>query len=109
MSWAYCGEDADGRPIGSAVEATCDEDGCDTPIDRGLAYACGGIHGADDAACDWYFCYRHLWYAQTPTGAWRQVCRACYDALGGGGQPSRHPWQQPLQQPLRNNNEELGD
>lgn len=31
MSWADCGEDSKDRPIGWAVEATCDHPGCDAP------------------------------------------------------------------------------
>lgn len=58
MGWANCGEDSKGRPIGYAVAATCDHPGCEAKIDRGLAYACGGMHGEEDG-CEGYFCEKH--------------------------------------------------
>lgn len=58
MGWAY-GE-IDGREVGYGVAATCDEDGCDTQIDRGLAYCCGGMHGGAEDGCGRYFCGEHL-------------------------------------------------
>ena len=45
MGWSY-GENMDGKEIGYSVEASCEHPGCDKKIDRGLAYACGGDHGA---------------------------------------------------------------
>jgi len=62
MGWAYCGKDRDGREIGYAIEATCDHPGCKTKIDRGLSYACGGMHGEDVNDCHKYFCPEHLFY-----------------------------------------------
>lgn len=72
MGWANCGSDSKGRPIGYAHSARCDHPGCDAKIDRGLAYACGGMHGrgtlgGDEAvdwdawsiACEGYFCEAH--------------------------------------------------
>jgi hypothetical protein len=69
MSWAHCGEDHRKRPVGYAVEATCDHPGCDARIDRGLAYVCGGEHRGiqvDDhegasfvLTCGGYFCPDH--------------------------------------------------
>jgi hypothetical protein len=62
MGWANCGEDSRGRPIGYAWEATCDRPGCNAKIDRGLAYACGGMHGNEalggDPDADWTATYR---------------------------------------------------
>jgi len=64
MGWADCGVDSNGRPIGYAFRATCDQSGCDAKIDRGLAYACGDMHGEGseegDTYCEKYFCYDHL-------------------------------------------------
>ncbi len=57
--WANCGTDSEGRPIGYAHEATCDHPGCEEKIDRGLAYACGSMHGSD-WSCEKYFCSKHL-------------------------------------------------
>ena len=74
MSWADCGEDSRGRPIGYAFQGECDETGCPAVIDRGLGYACGGMHGFLDAACDGYFCPAHL-FANTDG---QFVCRGCF-------------------------------
>jgi len=61
MGWANCGEDSKGRKIGYAIEAFCDHPGCTETIDRGLSYACGGMHGVGpDGACEGYFCGNHL-------------------------------------------------
>lgn len=73
MGWANCGEDSTGRPIGHAHEAVCDEPGCDERIDRGLSYACGGMHGNETAeggesCCGGYFCGEHLG-KHTPRGS----------------------------------------
>lgn len=59
MGWGNCGEDSNGRPIGYCHEATCDHVGCNTKIDRGLSYACGGMHGEDEISCEKYFCEEH--------------------------------------------------
>jgi hypothetical protein len=60
MGWANCGDDEDGRPIGYAIQATCDHPGCDKEIDRGLDYVCGNMHGGDGRGCGKYFCHAHL-------------------------------------------------
>ncbi len=73
MGWANCGQDSRGRNIGYAVRARCDYPGCNVRIDRGLANACGGMHGTStlggmdgfdwDAtfpSCEGYFCGGHL-------------------------------------------------
>lgn len=59
MGWAHCGTDSKGREIGYGIPATCDHEGCDAKIDRGLAYACGGMHGSDGGSCEGYFCSDH--------------------------------------------------
>lgn len=85
MGWANCGFDSQGRPIGYAHEAICDHPGCDQKIDRGLAYACGGMHGdLGGEACEKYFCGKHLFfvdheamgYDQLTSG---QLCETCYN------------------------------
>lgn len=78
MGWGDCGFDDDGRPIGYSVSATCDEPGCDAPIDRGLSYVCGGMHGGGEHGCGRYFCSGHLWYV---SGAGGDLCKACSDAM----------------------------
>jgi len=60
MGWASCGTDVNGRPIGYTHEAVCDHHQCETIIDRGLAYVCGGMHGEDEYSCEKYFCEKHM-------------------------------------------------
>lgn len=60
MGWAFCGTDRNGREIGYGISATCDHEGCEKEIDRGLAYACGDMHGEDMYWCHRYFCPDHL-------------------------------------------------
>lgn len=88
MGWANCGEDSKGRPIGYAHEATCDAPGCNEKIDRGLSFACGGMHGTDDQygfggiSCERYFCSKHL-KALCFKDNYKEyvlwVCQECYD------------------------------
>jgi hypothetical protein len=52
---------ADGREAGYSVEATCDQEGCDEQIDRGLGYLCGRTPGGDEYGCGGYFCANHLY------------------------------------------------
>lgn len=61
MGWAY-GHNAEGREVGYSVAATCDLDGCDEKIDRGLAYVCGGMHDGGEFGCGRYFCPSHLYH-----------------------------------------------
>ena len=74
MGWANCGTDSEGHPIGYAHEAECDHPGCDRRIDRGLSYACGGMHGEDVSYCEKYFCGDHLIHC--PHHDW-WVCEEC--------------------------------
>lgn len=78
MGWADCGDDSKGRPIGYAHEATCDHPGCDTKIDRGLAYVCGDMHGEDEYSCEGYFCPQHRnGFIKTDQGRVISVCKSC--------------------------------
>jgi hypothetical protein len=85
MGWSNCGTDSRGRPIGYAHRATCDHVSavtgkkCKVKIDRGLAYACGGMHGADEFSCEGYFCPKHLFYSDNEE-VHGQLCKACCDA-----------------------------
>lgn len=85
MGWANCGTDSDGRSIGYAVEATCDHPGCNTKIDRGLSYACGGMHGSslpNGVDCEGYFCSEHLILADVEGEARSKfLCPECYEGL----------------------------
>lgn len=83
MGWANCGEDSKGRLIGYAHDAICDHPGCEKEIHRGLAYACGGMHGdCGGQACENYFCTDHLYsvdheamgYDELSVG---QLCESC--------------------------------
>lgn len=77
MGWANCGTDSKGRPIGYAHSATCDESGCERAIDRGLAHACGGMHGEDEHSCEGYFCSEHLGIIELDEKRTAVVCGAC--------------------------------
>ncbi len=77
MGWVNCGEDSDGRPIGYAHQATCDHEGCEKDIHRGLSYACGGMHGQDVYGCEKYFCEDHMTYVGTINGG-KEICTDCY-------------------------------
>lgn len=79
MGWANCGEDSHGRPIGYAHEATCDHPGCSVRIDRGLSYACGGMHGELEGACEKYFCNKHLSKWSLVDGESKAICEQCYN------------------------------
>ncbi|UTU08060.1 hypothetical protein CcrC1_gp374 [Caulobacter phage C1] len=81
MGWADCGTDSQDRPIGYAHAATCDHPGCEAQIHRGLAYACGGMHGSS-SGCEGYFCADHLVYVWDPgEGVGVQVCETCESVL----------------------------
>lgn len=86
MGWANCGEDSKGRPIGYAHEATCDHPGCTAKIDRGLSYACGGMHGdCGGQACEGYFCQEHLHLVDRKAMGFTeldqgQLCPACLES-----------------------------
>lgn len=75
MGWANCGTDNHGRPIGYAISAACDHPRCNEKIDRGLAHACGGMHGNAEDSCDRYFCASHLVFYLDGDG--QQRCEPC--------------------------------
>lgn len=78
MGWGDCGQDSQGRNIGYVFPATCDFPGCKEKIDRGLAYACGGMHGEDSYSCEKYFCYNHKnKHIDTPDGDCLSICQNC--------------------------------
>jgi hypothetical protein len=83
MGWGDCGTDRKGRPIGYLHRGKCDHPGCKTKIDRGLSYACGGMHGTGEGGCEGYFCYEHLYHVEDPHGwigrqkGFAVVCEAC--------------------------------
>lgn len=74
MGYAYYEIIRNGEKIeaGYSVETVCEKDGCETPIDRGLAYLCGKTPGGDEHGCGGYFCGQHLYGGQQ--------CEACSEA-----------------------------
>lgn len=85
MGWANCGDDSNGRPIGYAHEGTCDQEGCDEKIVRGLAFVCGQMHGSDEVSCEKYFCGKHKAnYVMSPSIE-TQVCDECAKTLINSG------------------------
>ena len=81
MSWSHCGTDSTGRAIGYAHRACCDQPGCDAVIDRGLDYACGGMHGTTELGCEKYFCSEHRGNTVEDCGGFECVCEACATTL----------------------------
>lgn len=87
MGYAF-GQNNNGREIGYGVEATCDWPDCETEIDRGLEYCCGGVDGVSNAGmdgesyCGDFFCGKHKTF---------DVClkcaRKCPDCKGEGWLP----------------------
>ena len=80
MGWSDCGTDRNGRPIGYGHEATCDHKECNLKIDRGLAFACGGMHGEGEHFCEKYFCYEHLFFVVVNDES-KFLCKDCLNAL----------------------------
>lgn len=101
MGWANCGKDSKGRPIGYSWPATCDHPGCDAKIDRGLSYACGGMHGDSDTCpttdngvcCEGYFCGKHMMVAcpDGEGGPCIPVCFACAPLNEGDDEEPEEP------------------
>lgn len=82
MSWANCGEDSRGRPIGYAHNGKCDHPGCNVKINRGLAHACGDMHGFTEYGCEKYFCEDHRWnFAYIDQNRYTRICDECAQDL----------------------------
>lgn len=90
MSWSHCGTDSQGRLIGYAHSATCDHKDCSRPIDRGLSYACGGMHGETEVGCEKYFCGDHLEYTVEHNDGFDSVCENCMIAQTTSGEWALH-------------------
>jgi len=86
MGWGNCGTDSKGRGIGYMVPAKCDHPGCEADIDRGLSYACGGMHGQDEVSCELYFCEKHLQYTVDSDDHMHNVCAECAALLKSEGE-----------------------
>lgn len=91
MGWAH-GLNYRGEEIGYGVEAICEHVGCNSfdPIDKGLAYCCGGLAGVEGTfGCGHYFCLGHLIFTCKPSpkvASAHQLCESC-DAAA--------PWEVP--------------
>lgn len=62
------------RWAGYGVPAICEHPKCKEKIDRGMAYACGGMPFSE-RGCDRYFCGKHLYLADDPE--YEQLCERC--------------------------------
>jgi hypothetical protein len=65
------------RDIGYGVPAICDYPGCNTRIDRGLSYVCGGQPYGGETGCGLYFCGKHLYFWRRAKG---QHCIRCIES-----------------------------
>lgn len=81
MSWAVGYDFRWHRDIGYGVPAICDDPDCSEPIDRGLAYVCGGEPYGGDEGCGLYFCGEHLYHA--PLGAKGYTAQKCVQCCDG--------------------------
>lgn len=59
MSWSVGYDSKWERDIGYGVPAWCDHFGCQTEIDRGLGYVCGGEVYGGEHGCGLFFCGQH--------------------------------------------------
>ena len=62
MGWAIGWDDNWKRDIGYGVPAVCDHPDCNTKIDRGISYVCGGEPFGGEHGCGLFFCGDHLHY-----------------------------------------------
>lgn len=79
MGWGNCGEDREGRPIGYYADAKCDHPRCEKTIDRGLAYACGDMHGESEYSCEKYFCEDHMGFIFIKCVAGTDGATVCFE------------------------------
>ena len=77
MGWSTGYDNNWKRYIGYSIPAYCDHPKCDTEIDRGISYVCGGEPYGGDRGCGLYFCSKHLWHHVFKDGECRQLCRRC--------------------------------
>ncbi|WP_372344713.1 hypothetical protein [Streptomyces sp. KL116D] len=76
---------------GYAVEATCEQDGCEEQIDRGLAYLCGAEPGGDEYGCGGYFCGGHLYIGVGPAQGMCDSCSAAWEKAHPDPDEVTHP------------------
>lgn len=75
MGWSIGYDDKWKRDVGYGVPAVCDHAECNTEIDRGLSYVCGGDAYGGEHGCGLYFCAAHLYF----TDDYPQRCDQCCD------------------------------
>lgn len=91
MSWAVAFDARWQRYVGYGVPAICDFPTCAAPIDRGLAYVCGGEPFGGQHGCGLYFCDDHRAFGRVPAdmpdpplvdgdddGEWAELCSRCH-------------------------------
>lgn len=83
MSWSIGYDNRWKRDIGYGVPAYCDHPGCNTTIDRGLSFVCGGQPYGGEHGCGLYFCTRH----QHTAGAARDHAQLCTRCRYGKAKP----------------------
>ena len=80
MGWAR-GMNSRGEEIGYGVPGICAKPDCDTEIDKGLSYCCGGLGGVEGYfGCGGYFCPSHLFYTcrtRPDVASSSQLCDEC--------------------------------
>jgi hypothetical protein len=79
MGWQVGFDSRWNRDIGYGVPAECDHPGCEAPIDRGLAYVCGGQPYGGEHGCGLYFCSGHLLVGLDREMRGVQQCERCAD------------------------------
>jgi hypothetical protein len=59
MGWSIGYDEIWSRDVGYGVPAICDHPECNTAIDRGLSYVCGGEPFGGENGCGLFFCPEH--------------------------------------------------
>lgn len=81
MSWAIGYDGRWKRDIGYGVPAVCDQPRCNTQIDRGLSFVCGGEPYGGEHGCGLYFCGDHMPGGEVPENDEEeyisQLCERC--------------------------------
>lgn len=77
MGWSVGYDPNWRRDVGYGVPAKCDHPECDSDIDRGLPYVCGGDVYGGEHGCGLFFCDEHLGWISG--GRVPQRCDPCLD------------------------------
>ena len=94
MGWSIGYDHNWKRDIGYGVPAVCDHPRCNTKIDRGLAYVCGGVPFGGEDGCGLYFCAEHLIIGFQGREDATQLCPKCdrYDHKPYKPKPDLQEW-----------------